>query len=121
MTPPSTPGKVNLKATLISGLDSYRVGDIIPVVITVTDMQDVLQDPTTLKLQYTIGSIPQTALTFTGATANGVGVLAKNMQGSYTAWLDTTGKPGAWVLQAETTGVYQGASDPVQVYVGASQ
>lgn len=87
-------------------LNVYDEGQVVTVTATFKDKNKALQDPTTvtLKVQDPTATTP-TPYTYAAAQ------IIKDSQGVYHRDIDTSGKPGKWLVRYESTGQYQTSGD----------
>jgi hypothetical protein len=104
-------------------LQSLYDGDI-AVVTVVYSGKDLCtpSDPGSAMLAYKVGATG-TPITLVWDGSNitpSIGNMARLGVGTYQAWLDTTGRPGQWYCQGQSTGANQAASQPTEFKVLAS-
>jgi len=96
-------------------MNNYTDGDLVEVEVTF-DSDGVPIDPAAVVVKYNVAPLPNgtpgttTTITYAGATTPAPGVVSHAAVGSYLAWLDTTGKPGKWRAEGQSTGTGQATS-----------
>jgi hypothetical protein len=99
-------------------MKSFVDGDVVSCVATFADRDFKDLDPASVTFMYQIGTGTVTSVSFAGATTPSTGVVAKNDVGVYEFWIDTTGFPGSYTVQAKGTG--QGQATTKKEYFNVS-
>jgi hypothetical protein len=90
-------------------------GDIVSCVATFQDQAFDEVDPDSVVFMYEVDSAAALSIPYSGATEPASGVVARNSLGVFEYWLDTTGRPGSYKVQAKGTGQGQ-ATTPIRYF-----
>ena len=94
---------------------NYVDGDIVSCVATFQDRNFDDVDPDSVIFTYENGLGVPISTPYSGATEPASGVVARNALGTYEFWIDTTGQPGPYKVQAKGTGQGQ-ATTPIRFF-----
>ena len=97
-------------------MKSFVDGDVISAVVRfLAQDRTTPVDPATIIFMCAIGNTPVQTVPYGSATTPASGVVARDSMGVYEFWLDTTGQPGMYKIQAKGTGNGQ-ATTPVAFF-----
>jgi hypothetical protein len=119
------PGLVTLEVEWLGAINSFDEGELALCQVKVQDPDNLSQgiDPETVTVEYKIDSSDPIPIEWLHSIWDGItvpspaiapGVLSRVSQGAFQTWLDTTGHPGEWQVEASTTGAGQGTSEPLR-------
>jgi hypothetical protein len=122
------PGLVTLEVEWLGAINSFDEGELALCQVKVQDPDNLSQgiDPETVVIMYEVDNNPPTEIEWLYDDWDGTtvpfpvvatGVLGRTNQGKFQTWLDTTGHPGEWIVEASTTGAGQGTSEPLRLVV----
>jgi hypothetical protein len=90
-------------------------GDVVSCVATFQDQDFANIDPDSVVFLYEVNPGTATSVPYSGATEPASGVVARSALGVFEFWLDTTGQPGSYKVQAAGTGQGQ-ATTPIRYF-----
>jgi hypothetical protein len=119
------PGYVTLEVEYTGAVNTFEEGDLVHFTVTILDIEtfNLAIDPETVTV--TVQATGDTGVAdwnyadWDGETIETpkVNAIARTNQGVFEGWIDTKGRTGIWVAEAETTGAGQGTSARVSWYV----